>query len=99
MEERSGSRGRYHRQEDGHVTEELTSQQKTKLVPEGVEGIVEYKGSLEKVINELLGGIQSGLAHSGAPTIQELQEKASMWQQSFAGVAEGRPHSIQDVRN
>jgi IMP dehydrogenase len=100
MEERSGSRGRYHRQDDDtHTTEELTTQQKIKLVPEGVEGLVEYKGSLEKVINELLGGIQSGLAHTGAGDISAFQQKASLWVQSFAGISEGKPHDIQDVRN
>ncbi len=48
---------------------------------------------------ELLGGIQSGLAHTGAATIPEFQKKASMWCQSFAGVAEGNPHNITNIRN
>jgi IMP dehydrogenase len=100
MEERSGSRGRYHRQEENkHAAEELTNEQKEKMVPEGVEGLVEYKGSLEKVMFELLGGIGAGLAHSGAPTVPELQKRATIWVQSFAGVAEGKPHDITDMRN
>lgn len=45
LEERSGSRGRYHAQQKEHAVEELTEQQKMKIVPEGVEGLVEYKGS------------------------------------------------------
>jgi len=100
MEERSGSRGRYYRQEDEqHVTEHLTNEQKEKMVPEGVEGLVEYRGTVEKVMAEFLGGIQSGLAHSGASSIPEFQKKATFWIQSFAGVAEGKPHDIQAIRN
>jgi len=98
MEERSGSRGRYYRQEDQHVTENLTNEQKEKLVPEGVEGLVEYRGTVEKVMSEFLGGIQSGLAHSGSATIPEFQRKATFWMQSFACVAEGKPHDIQAIR-
>lgn len=44
LEERSGSRGRYYAQQKEHAVEELTEQQKLKIVPEGVEGLVEYKG-------------------------------------------------------
>jgi len=99
MEERSGSRGRYYRQEDkNHSAEQLTNEQKEKMVPEGVEGLVEYKGSLEKVMFELLGGIGAGLAHSGAPTVSTFQKRATIWIQSFAGVAEGKPHNITDMR-
>jgi len=98
MEERSGSRGRYHRQEKG-LAEQLTLGQAQKVVPEGVEGLVEYKGSAEKVLNVLIGGIQAGLAHSGAADIATFQIKASLWTQSFAGVAEGNPHDITDIRH
>jgi len=98
MEERSGSRGRYYRQEDAHVTEHLTNEQKEKIVPEGVEGLVEYRGTVEKVMSEFLGGIQAGLAHSGSAFIPDFQKKATFWVQSFAGVAEGKPHDIQAIR-
>jgi len=99
MEERSGSRGRYYRQEEQFVTENLTNEQKEKVVPEGVEGLVEYRGSVEKVMSEFLGGVQSGLAHSGAATISEFQKKATIWVQSFAGYIEGKPHDIQAITN
>jgi len=98
MEERSGSRGRYYRQEDSHVTESLTNEQKEKIVPEGVEGLVEFRGTVEKVMSEFLGGIQAGLAHTGSATIPDFQTKATLWVQSFAGVAEGKPHDIQAIR-
>jgi len=94
MEERSGSRGRYHRQTDTHVAEQLTTEQKQKLVPEGVEALVPFKGGAEVVMSELVGGIQAGLAHTGARDIITFQSKATIWQQSFAGVIEGKPHDI-----
>lgn len=103
MEERSGSRVRYSRQDSTHASEELTTEQKEKMVPEGVEGLVEYRGSVEKVMAEFLGflprievwteafagGIQGGLAHSGAASIPEFQKRVTMWVQSFAGITEG----------
>eukprot|EP01122_Echinamoeba_exundans_P013336 TRINITY_DN580_c0_g1_i2.p1 TRINITY_DN580_c0_g1~~TRINITY_DN580_c0_g1_i2.p1 ORF type:complete len:457 (+),score=113.81 TRINITY_DN580_c0_g1_i2:632-2002(+) len=98
MAERSGSRVRYHRNDGtAQVAESLTKRQQQKMVPEGVEGLVEYKGSIEKVMSEVLGGIQSGFAHTGAASVAEFQKRASMWVQSFAGVAEGRPHDIYNI--
>jgi IMP dehydrogenase len=98
MESRSGSRGRYYR--DGtNQAEELTTGQAQKMVPEGVEGLVEYKGSVVRVLNVLVGGIQAGLAHTGAGDIASFQKNAALWTQGFAGIAEGNPHDITDVRN
>eukprot|EP00005_Dracoamoeba_jomungandri_P006889 CAMPEP_0174269360 /NCGR_PEP_ID=MMETSP0439-20130205/40757_1 /TAXON_ID=0 /ORGANISM="Stereomyxa ramosa, Strain Chinc5" /LENGTH=535 /DNA_ID=CAMNT_0015358095 /DNA_START=46 /DNA_END=1653 /DNA_ORIENTATION=+ len=94
MEERSGSRGRYYSQKQSHKSEFLTRGQAQKLVPEGVEGLVEYKGSVESVVVSLLGGIQAGLAHSGAGNIKDFQSKATVWTQGSAGVVEGNPHDI-----
>eukprot|EP00462_Mataza_sp_D1_P025173 CAMPEP_0175144476 /NCGR_PEP_ID=MMETSP0087-20121206/14162_1 /TAXON_ID=136419 /ORGANISM="Unknown Unknown, Strain D1" /LENGTH=580 /DNA_ID=CAMNT_0016428967 /DNA_START=18 /DNA_END=1760 /DNA_ORIENTATION=- len=100
MEARSGSRGRYYRQEgEQHVTEELTSQQAEKMVPEGVEGLVQFKGTVERIMLQLLGGVQAGLAHTGAKDIPTFQNRAKLWVQSFAGVAEGKPHDISDIRD
>jgi IMP dehydrogenase len=99
MEERSGSRGRYYRNDTARHTEQLTTAQAQKMVPEGVEGLVEYKGPLERVINTLIGGIQAGLAHTGAADVPSFQKRASLWTQSFAGVAEGNPHDITDIRH
>jgi len=100
MEERDGSRQRYHRQDNKkHTAVRLTSTQAQKMVPEGVEGLVEYRGTVDSVMVQLLGGVQAGLAHSGAKTIKDFQAKASMWNQSTVGVSEGRPHDIMDVRD
>jgi len=94
MEDRGGSRTRYSRQENDMEQNELTNNQKQKVVPEGIEGLVEFKGSVEKIMFELLGGIQSGLAHSGANNIRIFQSKAKPWEQSSAGITEGKPHSV-----
>lgn len=99
MSERSGSRGRYYREDDQtNVAESLTQAQKEKMAPEGVEGVVELKGSVEKVLRELIEGVKAGLAHSGARNISDFQQKAGMWIQSTAGVIEGKPHDIWDVQ-
>ena len=49
------------------------------MAPEGVEGVVELKGSVEKVLRELIEGVKAGLAHSGARNISDFQQKAGMW--------------------
>lgn len=100
MESRAGSRVRYHRDNGvatSKSTDTITSKQKEKMVPEGVEGLVEYKGPVQRLLTTLQGGISSGLAHSGANTIDSFRPKVSMWQQSTAGLAEGNPHDIAHV--
>jgi len=100
MEERSGSRGRYYQQSDAaHVAEGLTKAQAEKMVPEGVEGLVQFSGTCEKVLNQLQGGVQSGLGHTGTRTIAEFQASAILWTQGPAGTAEGKPHDLTDVRD
>lgn len=99
MAQRSGSRDRYLRQDAERMAEDLTQQQLQKIVPEGTEGLVERTGSVEKVLFEVLGGIGSGMAHSGARCVQELQSKAAPWLQGPAGIAEGNPHSLVNQTN
>jgi IMP dehydrogenase len=65
-----------------------------KLVPEGVEGRVAYKGPLEDVIFQLVGGIRSGMGYNGAPTIPELQEKGKFLKITSAALRESHPHDI-----
>lgn len=65
-----------------------------KLVPEGVEGRVAYKGSLEDVVFQLIGGIRSGMGYCGCPTIPELQERAKFVKISAASLKESHPHDI-----
>lgn len=66
-----------------------------KLVPEGVEGRVAYKGTLEDVVFQMVGGIRSGMGYCGAPTISELQMKSRFVKISPASLKESHPHDIQ----
>lgn len=65
-----------------------------KLVPEGVEGRVAYKGSVEDTIFQLVGGIRSGMGYCGCPTITDLQEKSQFVKISAASLKESHPHDI-----
>ncbi len=65
-----------------------------KLVPEGVEGRVAYKGSVEDTIFQLIGGIRSGMGYCGCPTITDLHEKAKFVKISAASLKESHPHDI-----
>jgi len=91
MSEREGSRKRYFKDMGSAL---LTQKQSQKLTPEGVVGMVEHRGSVRSIVDEICGGIKAGLAHSGACNILEFQKKVEMWIQTPAGVIEGRPHSI-----
>ncbi|MDI3471789.1 MAG: dehydrogenase [Thermotogaceae bacterium] len=65
-----------------------------KLVPEGVEGMVPYKGRVADVIAQLIGGIRSGMGYCGAKDLRELREKAVFVKITQAGVKESHPHDI-----
>ena len=65
-----------------------------KLVPEGVEGRVAYKGSVEDTVFQLLGGLRSGMGYCGAPTIEELKEKGRFIKITAASLKESHPHDI-----
>ncbi|MCC8098926.1 MAG: IMP dehydrogenase [Clostridiales bacterium] len=65
-----------------------------KLVPEGVEGRVPYKGTLSDTIFQMLGGIRSGMGYCGAPNISELQSKGQFVRITSAGLKESHPHDI-----
>lgn len=65
-----------------------------KLVPEGIEGRVPYKGSLAEVMVQYIGGLRAGMGYCGAGTIDELRESAKFVKISHAGVAESHPHHI-----
>ncbi len=65
-----------------------------KLVPEGVEGIVPYKGLISEMAFQLLGGIRSGMGMVGAHTINDLRKKTSWVKITAAGVKESHPHDL-----
>jgi len=66
----------------------------SKLVPEGIEGKVPYRGPLANVIYQLLGGLRSGMGYVGAATIEELQQKAQFVRISAAGLRESHVHDV-----
>lgn len=65
-----------------------------KLVPEGVEGRVAYKGNLEDTVFQLIGGLRSGMGYCGTPTIEELKENGQFVKISAASLKESHPHDI-----
>lgn len=66
-----------------------------KLVPEGVEGRVAYKGTVEDTVFQLIGGLRSGMGYCGAKTIEDLHENAEFVKISAASLKESHPHDIQ----
>jgi len=65
-----------------------------KLVPEGIEGKVPYRGSLSGIIHQLLGGLRSGMGYVGAASIAELQQKARFVEISAQGLKESHVHDV-----
>lgn len=66
-----------------------------KLVPEGIEGRVPYKGPLADTIYQLVGGIRSGMGYCGAPNLEYLREHAQFVRITAAGLRESHPHDVQ----
>ena len=66
-----------------------------KLVPEGVEGRVAYKGTVEDTVFQLIGGLRSGMGYCGCATIEELKENGRFIKMTSAALRESHPHDIQ----
>lgn len=84
MAEKHGSRDRYFQEQS--ATE--------KLVPEGIEGRVPYKGSLSAIVHQLLGGLRSSMGYVGCKDIDEMRTKPEFTQVSTAGVRESHVHDV-----
>jgi IMP dehydrogenase len=69
-----------------------------KIVPEGVEGRVPYRGPLSETIHQLVGGVRSGMGYVGARNLQELREKARFIRITNSGLRESHPHSVSITR-
>jgi len=82
---KDGSKDRYGQ---GDVEEEM------KLVPEGIEGQIPYKGSLAFNVHQLVGGLRSGMGYLGSRTMQELRTKSHFIQITTAGLREGHVHDV-----
>lgn len=66
-----------------------------KLVPEGIEGRVPYKGTLSDAVFQLIGGLRAGMGYCGAPNVQALQENGKFVRITPAGTQESHPHHVQ----
>ena len=68
-----------------------------KLVPEGIEGKVAYRGPVASVLHQLVGGLRSGMGYAGAATIADLQRNGQLIQITAAGLQESHPHDVLDI--
>ena len=68
-----------------------------KVIPEGVEAVVPYRGNVREVLYQLVGGLRSGLSYGGAHTIRELQETAEFIEITSAGTRESGSHDVSRV--
>lgn len=66
----------------------------TKLVPEGIEGVVPYKGEASQIVYQLMGGLKSSMGYVGAASIKEMHEKAELVHITPNGMSESHPHDI-----
>jgi len=82
---KEGSRDRYFQEYEGNAS---------KLVPEGIEGMVPYKGPLSAMVQQLVGGLRAGMGYCGANTIKELQKRARFVRISSAGLKESHVHDV-----
>ena len=76
------------------ATSSATGHRETKLVPEGIEGQVPYKGRLGDVVYQMMGGLRSGMGYVGASNLVELRDKASFLRITNAGLLESHPHGV-----
>src|SRR5207249_1237405 len=82
---KEGSRDRYFQEFDGHTDT-------GKLVPEGIEGMVPYKGPLSAMVQQLVGGLRAGMGYCGTGSIRELQTRSRFVRISSAGLKESHVH-------
>ena len=66
----------------------------TKLVPEGIEGMVPYKGPLSAMVQQLVGGLRAGMGYTGCGTVRELQTKSRFVRITSAGLKESHVHDV-----
>jgi IMP dehydrogenase len=85
MKARSYSKDRYFQEEIGNIS---------KLVPEGIEGRVAYKGPVSSLIYQLVGGLRSAMGYVGAADISALKRDTQFVQITAAGLRESHPHDV-----
>ncbi len=90
MKKNKGSRERY-----GHADVDGAD----KIVPQGIEGLVPYRGPVGEVLHQYAGGLRFSLGYCGCRTIRELQERAKFVRVSSAGVKEAHPHDVKVIKD
>ena len=74
------------------------STETTKLVPEGIEGMVPYRGTVKNTIHQLMGGLRSSMGYCGAKDIKDFHKKAEFIQTTTAGIKESHPHEVKIMK-
>jgi len=95
----AGSSERYFQNSDGDSSIPMPaigeeSNRLSKLVPEGIEGRVPYRGSVAMIVTQMVGGLKSGMGYCGCPGIPDLQQKARFVRISSAGLRESHVHDV-----
>jgi len=96
-----GSSERYFQSVEGEASSAVTSEDGNrlgKLVPEGVEGRVPYRGSVSMIVHQMVGGLKSGMGYCGCATIPELLLKSRFVRISSAGLRESHVHDVMITR-
>jgi len=91
MQKRGGASQSFSR--DRYFADDVLSDDK--LVPEGIEGQVPYRGALAGVAHQLVGGLRAAMGYAGAATVADLQERGQLTRITSAGLTESHPHDIQ----
>jgi IMP dehydrogenase len=86
MAQRHGSSDRYFQEADANIE---------KLVPEGIEGRVPYKGTMVTIVNQLMGGLRSGMGYTGCPDMNALRTQTKFVRVTPSGVRESHVHDVQ----
>ncbi len=99
----AGSSERYFQNTDGHSSTAMPvlgeeSNRMAKLVPEGIEGRVPYRGSVSMIVHQMVGGLKSGMGYCGCSTIPELLQKTRFVRISVAGLRESHVHDVMITR-
>jgi IMP dehydrogenase len=89
---KAGSSDRYF--QESMDSEAMTNGSLSKLVPEGIEGMVPYKGSVEALVAQLTGGVRSGMGLAGCRTVEDLRTKSRMIRITSAGLKESHAHDV-----
>ncbi len=89
MKQRGYSKDRYSQADVHNVS---------KLVPEGIEGRVPYKGPISTLVYQLVGGLRSAMGYCGVGTIAEMKDRARFVRITSAGLRESHPHDVQVTR-